>query len=192
VSVILEQRRPQRCLCGSWRIAYRIHSCSRPPLHLSLSCTRSDMPSPYQHLEQAHRLRDSSMPSGDVLLKLCHPTFGKLTMLARVVCSLTFFQHAEMVWQAGWLAVSHPGGFDDLFPGISTFIGIYLSWSVEMIQRVSIIWLYCSRVSSWFLGIKMQMKIKWQPRQQSVCMEDSSWSSSVSLVQVDVAKGGRK
>lgn len=51
------------CALSLWFMedtTYRIHSHSRPPLRLSLSCTRSDMPSPYQHLEQAHRLRDSN------------------------------------------------------------------------------------------------------------------------------------
>lgn len=61
MSVIDEQQQP--VLWSLWftdDTTYRIHSHSRPPLRLSPSCTRSDMPSPYQHLEQAHWLRDSN------------------------------------------------------------------------------------------------------------------------------------
>lgn len=134
-------------LCGSWKTAYQIHLCSRPPLHLSLSCTRSDMPSPYQHLEQAQRLRDGNVPFWGILFKLWHPTCGKLTaFLTGAVSSLTFLQQAEMVWQAGWLAVGDPGGFADHLQQFSAFVGVYFAWSVEMIQHVRISWLCCSRL----------------------------------------------
>lgn len=126
-------------LCSSWKTAYQIHLCSRPPLHLSPSCTRSGMPSPYRLLEQAQRLRDSNVPFWDILFKLWHPAFGKLTaFLTEAVSSLTFLQHAEMVWQAGWLAVGDPGGFADHFQQFNAFVGVYLAWSVEMIQHVRI------------------------------------------------------
>lgn len=58
---------------------------------------------------------------------------------------LTFLEHTEVVRRAGWLAVGDPGGFDDLFQGIGGFTEDDLAWSVEVTQRVRVIWLLWGR-----------------------------------------------
>lgn len=118
---------------------YRIRLCNKPPARLSPSCTRSDTSS-HQGLEQAHRLRGSDGPLGDISSKLHRPPFGELMLpLPRAPRPLTLLEHAEVVGRAGRLAVGGPGGFDDLFQGIGGFVEDDLAWSVEVIQRVGII-----------------------------------------------------